>query len=308
MKSTFLAFMANRDADCYGNGRGYRATIATATPTATSFTVDMSTRLRPGMSLDWYDSTYATKRGTIKIDIKGISRIDRTVYIDTSYGSAAVPTGAVADDVLVVAGALDSGEPSTGRYVGGLSRICDNTLALGGLNPSTYASWAATNLNASLSNPSQELLQQHWDWMHVISGYWPNRMAFNPAWKRSYLSSFLSQRRFTNNKYDTGASSLTFSPVQMGKDAKGKRPVEFEMLEDKNCLPDEYYLWVHSQLCCATDYAKEPHLADEDGKEFRNRIGYDSLQGFIRFWWNLVTGQRNAIGRGHSFSAPSGVI
>jgi len=308
VKSTFLSFMAQRDSDCYANGRGYRATIATATAAASSFTVTFSGRLRPGMLLDWYSSDYATNRGSIKIPIKGIARADRTVYVDTAFGANEVPAGAVAGDVLVVYGALDAGEPSDGRYPGGLLRVTDNTVALGGLNPSTYASWMSTNIDASLANPSQELLQQFWDWLSTISGFFPNKCAFNPAWKRSYLSAFLTQRQFTSNQYDTGAASLTFTPVMMGKDANKKKPVAFEMLEDKNCEPSVFYSWANSALMHASDYADAPHLADEDGKEFRNRIGYDSLQGFVRYWWNIITPQRNAIGKISNFSAPSGVI
>ena len=308
VKSTFLSFMSNRDSDVYANGRGKRAVIATATAAASSFTVTMSTRLRPGMKLDWYDSTLATLRGSIKIAIKGISRIDRTVYVDTTFGAGAVPTGATAGDILVVYGALNAGEPTDGRFVAGFERMCDNTLSIGGLSPSTYAAWQATNINASLANPSQELLQQHWDWMSVISGLYPNRLAFNPAWKRAYLSSFLTQRQFTSNRYDTGASELSFSPVNMGASEKGKKIPEFLMLEDKNCFPTEYILWSYSAYMLASDYSDEPHLADEDGKEFRNRIGYDALQGFMRFWWNSVTPQRNAIGRAYNFATPSGVL
>jgi hypothetical protein len=94
IRGTLLTFMSNLDSDALGNGRGYRATVATATAAQTSFTVDFSGRLRPGMKLDWYDSTLATKRGSIKIALRGIDRVNRTVYVDTTFGSAAVPTGA----------------------------------------------------------------------------------------------------------------------------------------------------------------------------------------------------------------------
>lgn len=308
IKGTMLSFMSNTDADALGNGRGYRATVLTATAAQTSFTVTFSTRLRPGMRLDWYDSTLATKRGSIKIALKGVDRMNRTVYIDTSFGSAAVPTGAAAGDVLVVYGALAAGEPSDGRHAAGYDRITDNTLSLGTLASSTYAAWAATNINAALANPNQEILQQHWDSMYIISGAYANRMAFNPAWKRGYLNGFLNQRRFNSNSFDTGASSLTWSPVRMGKDESGKKPVQLEMLEDKNMDPTAVYIWNHDALCVAKDYGQEPHLADEDGSEFRFRRNYDSMNGFVRFWWNTVVKQRNAIGKIYNFTPASGVI
>jgi hypothetical protein len=308
IKGTLLSFMSNLDSDSYANGRGYRATIATATAAATSFTVDFSTRLRPGMKLDWYNSALTVKRGSIKIALRGIDRQNRTVYVDTTFGSMAVPAAAAADDVLVVYGALAPGEPTDGRYMAGLDRICDSSVSLGGLSPSDYAAWLPTNINAAGANPNQELLQQHWDNINIISGMYPDRFVFNPAWKRGYLSGFLSQRQFTSNTYDTGASSLTFSPVQMGKNAKQSRPVKFEMLEDKNCAPESTYIWNYSAFCIGTDYSDVPHLADEDGSEFRMRLGYDSMQGFYRFWANTVTKQRNAIGKVSGWAVSAGVI
>lgn len=308
IKGTLLSFMANLDADALGNGRGYRATVLAATAGQSSFTVDFSTRLRPKMRLDWYNSGLTVKRGSIKIDLRGADRLAKTIYVDSTFGDAAVPVGATTDDILVVYGALAAGEPSDGRHLAGYSRLTDNTVSLGSISPSSYAAWMSTNINAGLANPNQEILQQHWDAMYIISGMYANRMAFNPAWKRAYLAQFLNQRRFTSNSFDTGATSLTWSPVRMGKDESGKKPVAFEMLEDKNMDPTEVFTWNYDAFCIATDYGDTPHLADEDGSEFRYRHNYDSMHGFFRFWANTVVKQRNALGKIHNFASPSGVI
>lgn len=306
LKGTFLSFNSNLDFDAYGNGRGYRATYSSGS--STSFVVTFSTRLRAGMILDWYDSTYATKRGTIKISQKGVDRINRTVYIDSTYGSGAVPAGATAGDVLVVSRALDAGEPSDGRYMAGFDRLTDNTVSLGGLSPTDWALWAASNVNAAGANPNQEILQQAVDQGYIVSGVYYNHMVFNPAWKRGYLVGFLGQRRFTSNSFDTGAASLTWSAVRMGEDESKKKPGQMKMLEDKNCDPTKVLMWNDDALCFAADYSEEPHLADEDGAEFRYRIGYDSMQGFIRYWGNTCTRQRNALCSLYGFATPSGVI
>lgn len=308
IKGTLLSFMSNLDFDSLANGRGFRATVDTATPAASNFTVDYSTRLRPGMRLDWYDSTYTTKKGSIKIDLRGVDRQARVVYIDPSFGDGAVPATAATDDVLVVYGALAANEPSDGRYAAGYDRVTDNSLSLGGLSPSQYASWMATVINAGGANPNQEILQQFHDALYTISGQYMNRMSFNPNWKRGYLSGFLNQRRFTSNSFDTGASDLTWSPTKMGRDESGKKPVKLEMLEDKNHDPTRVNGWVHDAVCIATDYSDTPHLADEDGAEFRMRHNYDSMHGFYRFWWNTVVKQRNALGAITGFSTVRGVI
>lgn len=308
MRSTLITFISNIDADCYGNGRGKRARVSNAVAAASSFQVDSSMLLRAGMVLDWYDATLTTKRGSIMIDVKAVDRMNKTPYIDPNYGSGAVPAGAVAGDYLVVAGALAAGEPTDGRHIAGLERITDNTLSLGGLSPSDYAAWMAVNQNASFGNITQELLQMQFDSMYLIGGVYPNRMAFNTGQKRTYLSQFFSQRRFTTNSFDTGASSITFDPVKMGKDEKNKKPGDFEMLEDKNAPLDTMYFWHDSCLCTASDYSDTPHLADEDGSELRIRPGYDALAGFYRFWMNTVVFQRNHIGKIYQLSTPSGSL
>lgn len=308
VKDTYMSMLTNIDYDLYGNGRGYRVTIETAVAAAASFVSVSSIRIRPGMIFDWFNSALTVKRGSIKIADKGTDRMNRTTYIDSTFGTGAVPTGAAADDVLVVYGALDAGEPSDGRFAAGFQRLTDNTVSLGGLSSGTYAWWAATNVNAGGANPSEMLLQQHIDQMYQISGLYPNRMVFNPSWKRAYMEPFLNQRRFTSNNYDTGMSSISFSAVKMGESEKGKKPVKMTMLEDMNAESTEILIFHNQAISIATDYSETPHLADEDGQEFRMRLGYDALQGFYRHWWNTVVTQRNAIGRQYNYAAMSGVI
>lgn len=308
VKSTMLAMTSGIDFDLYGNGYGFRANIESATPAATSFVVSSSTRLRAGMLLDWYDSTYSTLRGTIQIAIKSVDRISKTVYIDTAVGTGQVPSGATAGDKLVVSGALAAGVPSDGRYLAGLARITDNSLAFGTLSPSTYAQWQTINQNASNGNITQQMLQYQFDTMGTISDMYPNKMVLNNCQKRQYLNNFLNQRRFPSNNFDTGANSLTFEPVMMGDSGKAKKPRAFEILEDADCDTDTIYFWSDECLMIGTDLYDSPSIADDDGQEFRKRIGYDSDSGFMRYWANTVTPQRNGIGKIYNLAVPAGVI
>jgi hypothetical protein len=307
VKGTLLSFMSNLDSDALGNGRGYRATVLAATPGASSFTVKFSTRLRPKMKLDWYNSALTTKRGSIKIALKSVDRMNRTVYVDTTFGSLAVPAAAAADDVVLVYGALAAGEPSDGRHMAGYDRLADNSVAIGQLDPANYAAWQAITINAGLANPTQELLQQAWDNMRNICEA-PNRAAFNSAWKRAYLNGFLNQRRFTSNVFNTGAADLSWTPTRMGRDEATQKVPEIQMLEDKNVDPTRFLFWVHDAFCYASDYSDAPHLADEDGAEFRIRPGYDSMSGFYRFWGNTVVKKRNGIGQIYNFAPVAGTI
>jgi len=308
LKETLISFVNNINQDLYQNGRGKRAVIATATAAASSFTVDSAAPLRPGQILDWYNAALTTKRGTIQISIKSVDRMSRTVYIDAAYGTGAVPAGAVADDVLVVANALSAGEPSDGRHIAGLDRITDNTFSLGNLSASTYASWASVNQSAGNGNISQELLQLQWDSMFIIGSRYPNYTAFNTAQKRAYLAPFLNQRQFTSNNFDTGAASLTFSPLKMGVDEKNEKPGSTTFLEDKDCPPDVWYFWNYDDLILGTDYYGEPHLADEDGETMRFRPSFDAMQGFYRYWANTVVRKRNRLGKISGLAVPTGTL
>ena len=308
VKSTLLAMTSGINFDLYGNGRGLRAKIEAATAAATSFVVATSAKLRAGMKLDWYDATYTTLRGSIQIAIRSVDRMNKTVYIDTAYGTGAVPAGAAAGDVLVVANALSSGEPTDGRYLAGLARITDNSLSFGNLSPSTYAQWQSINQNASNGNLTQQLLQLQLDTMFVISDMYPNKMVMNTVQKRTYLNQFLNQRQFTSNNFDTGASTLTFDPVMMGENNKRKKPRNLEILEDPDCDPDTIYFWSDECLMIGSDLYSEPTIADEDGNEFRKRIGYDADQGFMRYWANTVSPQRNGIGKISGLAVGAGVI
>jgi hypothetical protein len=297
VKGTLISMNAGLSHALYSNGRGYIATVATATPAASSFTVATSTRIRPGMKLDWYDATLTTKRGTIQIDLKGVDRMSKTPYIKSTFGTGAVPSGATAGDVLVVIGALDAGEPTDGRYLAGFKRITDNSNALGSLSPSDYAWWRATNQNAGGGNITETLMQQQFDLMYDITGDYPDKMVIRSNQKRLYLANFLNQRRFATASFDTGATNLGFEPLKMGEDEKQEKPTKGRILEDRDADLDEILFWTDEMLCLAFDLYDGPTIADEDGSEFRKRIGYDADQGFYRAWLNTVCYKRASVGK-----------
>jgi hypothetical protein len=297
MRNTLIAMELNIDFDLYGNGRGYRATIESATPGSNSMVLKKGSRIMANMILDVYDSSYTTLRGTIMIDTRSVDRMTKTAYINSGFGAGAVPAGVVPGDVLVISGALAAGEPTDGRYMAGLDYITDNSVALGQLSPLNWSQWQAVNQNAALGNPTQEMFQAQFDLMREISGMYPTKGIIPPSQKRNYMNSFWGQRQFTSNSYDTGMSSISFDAVKMGEDKDNKKPGSFRWLEDKNCDNDRIYFWQDECLCIASDKYSEPTIADEDGAEIRKRIGFDTEEGFYRYWANTVSKQRNGIGK-----------
>lgn len=306
IQSTFLSMLNNMDSEALGNGFGYRATIRTATPAATSFTVEFSGRLRTNMILDWYDSTYTIKRGSIRISDKGIDPQSHTVYIDTGLFAGQVPAGATAGDVLIVYNDLAPGAPADGRGISGLARGTDASVSLGGLSPANYAWWMPTNINFNGQSPNELGLQQHVDNMYSITGLYPDKCVISPDWRRAYMAGFLTQRMFTSNNFQTGAASLSFSATTMGK--QSEKPHQIEFLESYKQDPTQYYLWVDDALCKASDNGKDIHIADDDGTDFRYRRNYDTMSGFMRYWGQFIYNLRRGVGRGYGFAQPSGSI
>lgn len=310
MRDTLISFEHNISLDMYGNGHGYRATVATATATQTSFTVSSSTMLLPGMKLDWYDSTLATKRGSIKISSAGIDRQARTVYIDTTFGTGQVPASAAATDVLIVEGARDAGMPADGRHIGGLARLTDNSISIGGLAPSDWRVWQSYNENAGSTLISIDLLQRLFDNMKTISGLTPNRWVLNPAQKRQYFNLLIGGNRYAQGNLNGGAQSLSFNPIRMGEDMDGTTSYEApKILEDAVCPADVMYFFHNSALKMAEDYTTGgPMIGEEDGNTFRFRQGYDTLSAFMRYWANTIVYKRNAIGKIYGLATPTGII
>lgn len=298
--------------DIYQNGRGHRAFIATATPTATNFTVTSSTQLLPGQKLDWYNSAMTTLRGSVQIDDQGIDRQARTVYVKTTFGTGEVPTGATAGDRLVISGAADAGEPADGRFIGGLDRITDNTAAIGGVAPASWRSWMSYVEDMSQTVINIDVLQRLFDNMKTISGKNINRWVLNPAQKRQYFHLLIAMNKFAPGNLMGGASNIGFSPVRMGEDMDGEAGYNTsaqKILEDAACPLDVMYFFNNEALKRGEDYTTGgPQLAEEDGRTFRFKQGHDSLSAFLRYWSNICVFQRNAIGKIKGLATPAGVI
>lgn len=308
LKSTILSMTLNSSADVLGNGFGYRATVQTATPAASSFTVTFSGRIRPTMVLDWYDSTLTTLRGTIQISDNGIDSQARLVHVSPSLYAAAVPAGATAGDVLVVHGALDVGTPSDGRGVSGFGRVTDNSATLGNLSPANYAWWKSLNINANLQNPNEVILQQLTDNFFSTIGTFPDKGLISPDWKRALWAGAITQRQFTSSNFELGATNLSFSPVQMGTNEAGRKPTKLQWYEDHMMDPSEVFVWADQSLFRSSDYNKGIHVADDDGNDFRFRIHYDSQNGFLRNWFQVLCSCRRGVGKAYGFATPAGVI
>lgn len=296
--------------DCYQNGRGMRAFIgAGVSAAASSFPVQSSTQLLPGAKLDWYNAALTTKRGTIQIADAGIDRQARTVYIDSTYGTGQVPAGATAGDRLVVEDALLD-EPTDGNFMGGLSRICDNSVSLGGVAPTSWRSWQAYNEAVANTIVSVDVVQRLMDNTSTISGKKMNRWVLNPAQKRQWFKILIAQLSYANGSLEAGASKVGYTPYKFGNTQSDDYDYgQLQILEDAACPLDTFYFWNNEAIKIAEDFTTGgPQIADNDGLTFRMQPGYDSLSAFMRYWAQIVVYQRNAVASISGLAIPQGVI
>lgn len=296
--------------DCYQNGRGQRAFAAAGvTVGAASFPVTSSTQLMPGVKLDWYNAALTVKRGTIQIADSGIDRQARTVYVDPSYITGVVPVGAVAGDRLVVEDALLD-EPSDGNFMGGLARICDNSVSIGGVAPTSWRSWQTYNEAMAGTIISVDVVQRLMQNTSTISGKKMNRWVLNPAQTRQWFKILISQLQYANGSLEGGAKNVSFTPYRFGNTQSENYDFgALQILEDAACPLDTMYFWNSEALKIAEDFTTGgPQIADNDGLTFRMQTGYDSLSAFMRYWAQIVVFQRNAIASISGLATPVGVV
>ena len=296
--------------DCYQNGRGMRAFAATGvTAGAASFPVTSSMQLLPGVKLDWYNAALTVKRGTIQIADAGIDRQARTVYIDSAYASAVVPVGAIAGDRLLIEDALLD-EPSDGNFMGGLARITDNSVSLGGVAPTSWRSWQTYNEAMASTIISVDVVQRLMQNTSSISGVKMNRWVLNPVQTRQWFRILISQLQYANGALEGGANKVGFTPYKFGNTQSDDYEFgQLQILEDAACPLDVMYLWNNEAIKIAEDFTTGgPQIADNDGLTFRMQPGYDSLSAFLRYWANIVVVQRNAIASITGLAVPAGTI
>lgn len=252
----------------YGNGVGLLATI-TDVAASTVHTVDTAQYLEIGMNVDVLTiSNGATViLANPIVDINGLS-----VTFTTTFTGAAT------------AGLFRQG--NYGREPAGFAIICDDTLALHGLNPATQRKWAAyVNANGGTNRPlSEGLMIQVCDQIRTKSGKRPSAIFCNLGVRRAYFNLLTQQRRYTDTKeYAGGFQGLPFN-----------YGTEIPVVEDVDAKFNRMTFLSEPEL---TIYRTQPwHWADDDGTILKWVRDFDAWEALFKQYWEIATDQRNAHG------------
>lgn len=290
VKSALLSF----ESVLHGSGLGQLASVAAATTGQNTFQADTLRNLRVNMSLDVWDSALTTKRGSFVVGTN-LSRETRTLNFGSDGTLQTVPAGMVAGDKIFFAGALENA-PVDGKFMMGIDGVTDNTLAFGNISPVNFGQWRATNLNAASANISENLLHNWLFRFSKVSGIQPDKGIYSGVQKLMLQRTLQANRRFTSTDYALGGD-LSFERVSMGTDYKDTQG-NIQWNEDPLCPDDSFYCWNDKALFLVPyDENIEMQLASEDGLDWRNQDNTDTWRAFMRQTGNLVSNQRQGIGK-----------
>lgn len=279
--------LSDENRQFFGLGNGLLAVPAgNVASTALSFSVDSAQYLRANMVVDIFNG--ATKT----VDSKRISDVDKVanvVYFATSIGAELITT-----DALVKENIRDSA-PSDGKEMMGLRGICDNATDITtfqNLNSLTNRIWRSTRIDAASVNLSSDLLQRLVDDVDLLGGEQPDLLITHAKQRRKYLDIVVPQKRYQDQKMDSGFAKLLFNGM--------------EMVLDKDCQNNAVYALNKKHL---QKYELEAiGMGKHDGSDtFLRKINADGFQAYWRHYCNFGTGKRNAHGKIVSLATPSGV-
>lgn len=279
--------LSDENRQFYGLGTGLLATpSATVASNLLSFTVDSTQYLRANMVIDIFNG--ATKT----VDSKRISYVDRVnnvVGFSTSLGAQLAST-----DQIVKENIRDSAA-SDGKEMMGLRGIVDDSTDLTTFQDISAASnreWRARRIDASSANLTSDLLQRLIDDVAVLGGEEPNKLIMHRKQRRKYLDIVVPQKRYMDQKMDSGFSKVEFNGM--------------ELWLDKDCQEDTVYAINVSKI---RKFELAPlEMGKHDGSDsFLRKVNQDAFQAYWRHYSNFGTSKRNAHGKIVSLAKPTGV-
>lgn len=165
MEGTTDALKRKMNIDAYGDQSG-ALTLARTAQTSTTLDVDSTIYFQVGEIVDIYDvsgSAYLANARTVT----AVSRTNRTITI--SGAAVAVEVG---DQIIRASSDSTSVSPNNdkAKVINGLQNIVDSTGTLHGLNPSSAAYWASTEVAAAGAIVGDTLFRQLLDGIGFESG------------------------------------------------------------------------------------------------------------------------------------------
>lgn len=270
----------------FGKGNGLLAKPGgTVSSSATSFSVDSAQYLRKNMVIDIFNG--ASK----SVDSYRIQEVDKQGNV--VYFSTQISVAITAGSEMVKENIRDTA-PTDGKEMMGLRGIVDDATeftTFENLDGSAKRIWRGVR-TASATNLTSDLLQRLLDDTRVLGGESPDMLLMHHKQRRKYLDIVVPQKRYEDQKMDSGHSSLTFNGL--------------ELILDEDCQVDTVYALTQKHI---QRYEVLPlGIGKQDGSDSYLRIAnFDAFQAYWRQYCNFGTDKRNAHGKLITLLTPSGV-
>ncbi len=279
--------LSDENRQFFGLGTGALAAPAASLSAAVvSFTVDSTQYIRKNMMIDIFSGAVKT---VDSMRVANVDRANNVVYCATSLGVT------VDTSTVIVKENIRDSAPSDGKEMIGLRGIVDDSTDLTtfqNLRADQIFEWRSTRINASSANLTSDLLQRLLDDVQVLSGLDPDMIIMHPKQRRKYLDIVVPQKRYTDQKLDSGHAKVSFNGI--------------DLWLDKDCQQDVVYAINKSKL--RKFELEAMALGRHEGSDSYLRLSnYDVYQAYWRHYCNFGTSMRRAHGKIVSLAAPNGI-
>ena len=271
----------------FGLGNGLLAQAAgVVSSLATSFAVDTAQYLRRNMVIDIFQG--ATKT-VASIRVTDVDKVNGVVYLSGPVGQALTATSQLVKERIRDSAAAD------GKEAMGLRGIVDDATDLQtfqSLDASANRQWRGRRIDAGGANLTSDILQRLIDDVMVLSSEQTDLIIAHPKQRRKYLDLVVPQKRYMDQKMDSGFSKLSFNGL--------------DFFLDIDCQQDTIYALKKS-------YIRKFEVAPlemgglEGSDKFLRSTGTDTFEAYWRWYMNFGTSRRNAHGKIVGLASPTGV-
>lgn len=283
MESLVRTMKVDMSRQVQGDGSGALCQITSAGATGTSFVVDDSRYLEPGMVIDSYDEKWTG--GTQKLDSVTISDVNYATHTVT------IPSSTWAQNDYVFR------EDNRGLEMNGLQAAVDDGTVVStyqGQDRSTSSLFKANLVSGGAAALSINMLIQAYNRAPVIAGEEPNFIVSDYDAQRYYATRLEASRRHVNTlELKAGFTGLQFA-------AGGKTIGWFA----DRYIPSGYIYFLATKHFAFFE-AGPPDWIDEDGAILNRISGYDQMEATLCHYWQLGCDRCNCQTRLYNFADPT---
>lgn len=275
MQDALESFRKDRERQLFGNGLGTLATLSAASSSSTTVTVDTGNKtqyLFPGMRIDIYNGS------TLEVSNALISSIDVTNATFTTSAAVTASSGGT-----VVRHNTKLSAPTDGKEIMGLRGISDDGddfTTFQELSRTTYPVLNGTTLDSLSTAITNDILQRLADKVESTSGRMVERVVSHRNQRRMYLSLVTPMKRFTDDKLDSGYSTLEWNGMPWD--------VYFE------CQKDSVYMFPKDGV--KRYILKDIHI-DTVPTQLKSFDRLDAVWCYYKSYENAGSNQPNCVGR-----------